>query len=177
MERLKQIIARLLPHKPAVRIALVLFIAAFVLFQCARAAELPHTRFDAGARIAKGESGYVAISVAYPGPTARTHWEGGLLLIGSSNDDEYGYAGNNLMPFGMLVTTRGRLSLGMGLGQWLVESPYSGTKTQIVLMLRARLFQIGRGECSIQHLHASNAGIRKPNPGFEMPGVGCTLQW
>jgi hypothetical protein len=177
---MKDFIAKLrgmLPHKTPVFIALVVFIALFVLFQCAKAAELPHTRFDAGARIGKGEAAYITVSAAYPGPTANTHWEGGLLLLGASNDDEYGYTRNNLMPFGMLVATRWRVSLGLGLGHWIAESPYSGTRTQAVLLLRVRLFDVGKGSCSVQHLHASNASIKPPNPGWELPGFGCTLQW
>lgn len=177
---MKDFIAKLrgmLPHKTPVFIALVVFIALFVLFQCAKAADLPHTRFDAGARVSKGEAAYIATSVAYPGPTANTHWEGGLLLLGASNDDEYGYTRNNLMPFAVLMATRWRVSLGMGLGHWIADTPYSGTNTQVVLVLRLRVVDIGKGSCSVQHIHASNASIKQPNPGWEMPGIGCSLQW
>lgn len=172
----RDILARLLPHKKPVFIALVIFLTAFFLAQCAFAAE-PHTRLDLGARVGKGETPYLMASAVYPGPSANTTWQGGLLLIGSSNDDEYGFAGNNGALYGMLIAERWRVGLGLGVAQLFTESPYSGTRTQFALLLRLNVFRHGRGRCDLQHFHLSNASIRQPNPGWELPGVGCSLQW
>jgi hypothetical protein len=174
--KLSDLVARLLPHKPLVRVALVVFVVAFLFFQCARAAS-PHTRIDVGARIAKGETPYLLVSAVYPGPGDNLTWQGGLGLLGSSNDDEYGYTRNNGFLYGMLVAERYRVSLGLGVAQLFEPTPYSGSRTQFALMLRYRLLTHGRGRCDIQHFHLSNAGIAPPNPGLELPGVGCSLQW
>ncbi len=168
----------LVPHKKNVATAIGVFVALFLLFQCAPArAEGVESRFDLGYRVLRGQSAALHYSVGLEKLTPTMRPIVGLGLIGASNDPSYGRDDNNGFMYAGIETCRRQSCLLLGGGGFMRETVYSGTRMQFVLGLRFHVLDLSQWRIDAGWLHLSNSGIKKPNPGFDMPSISFVRKW
>lgn len=177
---LEKIRLSLFPHKKKAAYLIIAFLLLFFLFTCApraHAEEGVEARVNVGARALRGTAATIHMNYAFEEFAPGLRPVVGVGLIGASNDPDWGPDENNGFYYAGIETRRGRFALTLGAARFMRETLYSGTREQFLLAASVRVMRWDWGALDAVWYHMSNSGIKKPNPGFDLPGLAFVRRW
>lgn len=169
LARVKDWVARIFPHKPAVRYVLLGFVVLFLL-ALATAARAEAVSVEVGSAVVRGSTPSLGFVKSWRNRGVGDYsYECGFGIVGSST-----FRGAEQRNQGvaecLLVDGFGRFDVGAGLAAQSSSDAYN-TRVNFSLLLRWRVTD----RLSIAYRHRSNASTGSPNLGRDLLLVGYAL--